>query len=204
MRASSAYFRRAAPRRLGSLNLGDRAEENPAITDAGVAAIAGACPHLRSLDLYFTGVGTRGVRAVLEKCDEIAKVEVGRCAKIGDDGVALVLKAFRDAEAFDFTGCGSISERTLSEVSGLKRVKMLNLRRCGVTTRGLEVLMESLPEGVEYLNLGRNEIDDFGAMAKWAFKLKHMKHLNVAYNKARNEGAIADGIAGSGCKVIAS
>jgi len=161
---------------LRDLHLGDRARSNKAITDKGIVAISEQCPHLRKLDLYFTGAGPNGIRAILSRCPSIDCIEVGRCFNLGAEGVGLICDAVAlggrlaaNAVELDFTGtkCGDEGCRHIATMLARMAPKLqkLNLRRCSVTSTGICVLSPALPGSIEYLNLGRNQITDVGGYA---------------------------------------
>jgi hypothetical protein len=159
--------------RLSTLRL----ERNPAVTDAGMQALAGAkwMERLEQLSLASTSVHAAGLQML---------VDSGRAAQLTHLNLM-------------FTGVDDAAMEVLSAPGAMPALRSLNLTRTLVTARGASVLASSeLAERLETLNLSRCEIGEeglaalatserFGRLKSLSLSLDHNRELAGADQLAR-------------------
>jgi hypothetical protein len=158
--------------------------------------VAIGLPNLTLLDLYDTGIGAKGVRALVRRLKHLRTLDLTH----NDIGIAVV-KAIADASALAglrdlrlaYNKLGDEGATALSLADHLTQLELLDLRNIGIGPSGVEDLLEEAwLSRLECLLLDANRVGNTAAEA--LAKATHMTRLKALRLRGTGFGRRGRGI----------
>lgn len=147
-------------------------------------------PHLRSLDLSYSGITDLGIYEFVEAMKDSALQElVLQWNSLHDIGALIIARTLSNLTVLDLTH-NNIGDRGVLEIAlHLKNLQRLTLSQCCLTDESIMALASSDTRHLTHLNLAYNSIQDQGALLLAdAQRFPNLQWLDLTYNAVRQEG----------------
>ncbi|KAG6498641.1 hypothetical protein ZIOFF_038362 [Zingiber officinale] len=133
------------------------------VSDAGLSAIAHACPSLRVLSMCMTPLVTdAGIAEIADGCPLLEKLDLCQCPQISDKGLITVAQKCPNLMSLTIEASSSISNKALQVVGRFcTKLKYVTIKDCPeVGDQGIASLVSSPSYSLEKIKLQALNISD--------------------------------------------
>ncbi|XP_051152447.1 EIN3-binding F-box protein 1-like [Andrographis paniculata] len=136
----------------------------PAVSDAGLAAIARSCPSLRDLSMWnVASVTDDGLFEIGRECRSLEKLDLCQCPSISNKGLSAIAENCPNITALTIESCPGIGNEGLQSVAKFcRKLQSISIKDCGrVGDQGIASLMSSGSSALTKLKLQGLNIGDY-------------------------------------------